>query len=53
MRYGLKGIIPDGLLFRVSSVDQDDRHAFAMHQVFVEDILSAMPVAERKRFAGT
>ena len=53
MRYGLKGMIPDGLLFRVSSIDRDDRHAFAMHQVFVEDILSAMPVAERKRFAGT
>jgi EpsI family protein len=53
MRYGLKGMIPDGLLFRVSSIDQDDRHAFAMHQVFINDILSAMPVVERKRFAGT
>lgn len=53
MRYGLKGMIPDGLLFRVSSVDQDNRHAFAMHQAFIDDILSAMSVVERKRFAGT
>jgi EpsI family protein len=53
MRYGLKGLIPDGLLFRVSSIDQDNQHAFQMHQLFVTDILSAMPPAERKRLSGT
>ena len=53
VRYGLKGLIPDGLLFRVSSVDQDNRRAFEMHQVFINDILSAMPLMERKRLSGT
>jgi EpsI family protein len=53
MRYGLKGLIPDGLLFRVSSIDQDNQHAFEMHQSFVTDILSALPPPERKRISGT
>ena len=53
MRYGLRGLIPDGLLFRVSSVDQDNRRAFEMHQAFINDILSAMPLGERRRFSGT
>jgi EpsI family protein len=52
MRYGLKGLIPDGLLFRVSSIDQDNQHAFEMQQSFVTDILSAMPLSERKRISG-
>lgn len=53
MRYGLKGLVPDGLLFRVSSIDQDNQHAFEMHRSFVTDILSAMPPLERKRISGT
>ncbi|ABB73555.1 EpsI family protein [Nitrosospira multiformis ATCC 25196] len=53
MQYGLRGLIPDGLLFRVSSIDEDNRHAFEMHQAFINDILAAMPVIQRKRFSGT
>jgi EpsI family protein len=53
MRYGLSGMIPDGLLFRVSSIDHDDQHAFRMHQLFVNDILSAISLPDRKRISGT
>ncbi len=53
MQYGLRGLIPDGLLFRVSSIDEDNRHAFEMHHAFINDILAAMPVIQRKRFSGT
>lgn len=53
MHYGLRGLIPDGLLFRVSSIDQDNHHAFEIHQLFVTDILSAMSLKDRKRISGT
>lgn len=53
MRYGLKGLVPDGLLFRVSSIDQDSQRAFEIHQSFIKDILSVMPPLERKRISGT
>ncbi|MEO6563935.1 MAG: exosortase-associated protein EpsI, B-type [Nitrosospira sp.] len=52
MRYGLNGMIPDGLLFRVSSIDQDNLHAFTMHQSFITDILTAIPPSERRRLSG-
>ena len=53
MRYGLNGFIPDGLLFRVSSIDEENKHAFQMHQSFISDILSAISPPERKRVSGT
>jgi EpsI family protein len=53
MRYGLKGFIPDGLLFRVSSIDDNNEHAFQMHQLFITDILSSVSPQERKRISGT
>lgn len=53
MRYGLRGLIPDGLLFRVSSIDQDKEHAFEIQQSFVNEMLSTMSPTEQKRFSGT
>jgi EpsI family protein len=52
MRYGLKGFIPDGLLFRVSSIDDDNEHAFQMHRLFITNILSSVSPQERKRISG-
>lgn len=52
MRYGLKGVIPDGMLFRVSSIDGDSGQAFALHQQFVNDLLEALRPDQRKRFIG-
>lgn len=53
MHYGLRGEIPDGLLFRVSSIDRDSQHAFPLHESFVTDILASMPAPIRKKFSGT
>jgi EpsI family protein len=53
MRYGLRGEIPDGLLFRVSSIDQNSSRAFKTHESFVTEILGAMPSPIRKKFSGT
>ncbi|WP_085314883.1 exosortase-associated protein EpsI, B-type [Derxia lacustris] len=52
MRYGLHGTIPDGLLFRVSSIDRDSAHAFAVQRQFVADLLANLPPALRLRLAG-
>lgn len=35
MRYGFNGQIPDGLLFRISSIDIDTAHAFSVQDSFV------------------
>lgn len=52
MRYGLAGRIPDGLLFRVSSIDSRDEAAFEMQQEFVGQLLAATSPEARARLAG-
>ena len=52
MRYGLKGEIPDGLLFRVSSIDRNSEQAFDIQQSFVEQLLPNIPNEARPRIAG-
>ena len=46
------GQIPDGLLYRVSSIDRDSAHAFAVQQKFVTDMMSAVPAKTRKRLGA-
>jgi EpsI family protein len=52
IRLGLTGQIPDGLLFRVSSIDIDATHAFKMQQKFVADMMVAVPGHARKQLSG-
>lgn len=51
-RYGLKGKIPDGLLFRVSSISPDPEKAFALQSSFVTDLLVASSPIARRQFVG-
>jgi len=46
------GQIPDGLLFRVSSIDKDPKRAFAMQQRFVDDLMGAVPAETRRQLSG-
>ena len=46
------GQIPDGLLFRVSSIDADAVHAFKAQQQFVADMMAAVPPEVRQRLSG-
>jgi EpsI family protein len=50
--YAMKGYVADGLLFRLSSVDPDSAHAFAVHQQFANDLLAVLPADARLRLAG-
>ena len=52
IRLGLTGQIPDGLLFRISSIDSDEDRAFATQQKFVADMMGAVPPAARKQLSG-
>ncbi|MFN0315898.1 MAG: exosortase-associated protein EpsI, B-type [Burkholderiales bacterium] len=52
MRYALSGQIPDGLLFRVSSIDPDPSGAYRVHDQFVDEMLKAIPPADRHRLSG-
>lgn len=52
IRLALTGEIPDGLLFRVSSIDADSRRAFERQQLFTAQMMSAVPPEARKRLSG-
>ena len=52
LRYGLTGRIPDGMLFRVSSIDPDPAQAYRFQDLFVDQLLAAVSLDERKRLSG-
>jgi EpsI family protein len=52
LRLLLTGQIPDGLLFRVSSIDRDAVHAFKVQQQFAADMMGAVPPDVRRRLSG-
>jgi EpsI family protein len=52
LRYGLTGRIPDGMLVRVSSVDDDEARAFAKQEEFLVEFFSALSPDFRKRLLG-
>ncbi|MBT9538258.1 exosortase-associated protein EpsI, B-type [Thiobacillus sp.] len=52
LKFGLTGKIPDGLLFRVSSIQTDDTKAYVIQDNFTRDMLKAMSPAGRQRIVG-
>jgi EpsI family protein len=52
LRMGITGQIPDGLLFRVSSIDNDPARAYVEHDRFVGDLLRAVTDGDRARLTG-
>jgi EpsI family protein len=52
LRYGLTGRIPDGLLFRVSSIDGDAARAYRIQDEFANQLLQAVTPEQRKRLSG-
>ena len=51
VKYGLTGNIPDGMLFRVSSIG-DDEQAYILQQNFIKDLLKSVPAKSRQRLMG-
>ena len=53
MRFRFTGKIPDGLLFRVSSIDPEIARAYAIHASFINQLLAAVTPEQRLRLAGS
>lgn len=53
LAYGLTGKVPDGMLVRVSSIDQDEKNAHRLQDDFIKEMLSVMNPQDRVRVAGT
>ncbi|MDN3920861.1 exosortase-associated protein EpsI, B-type [Roseateles violae] len=43
LRYGLRGIIPDGMLVRVSTINPDEKSAYAVQSKFIAELRQSMP----------
>lgn len=52
LRYGFKGQIPDGLLFRVSSITSDIQSGYGTQQEFVNSLIKALSKQVRLKLAG-
>jgi EpsI family protein len=52
LEYGLSGKIPDGMLVRISSLKTNEREAYQLHDVFIQELLGAVSERDRVRIAG-
>ena len=52
LKHGLLGEIPDGLLFRVSSISRNQQHAFDTQQAFVDQLLNSISGDSRSFLVG-
>lgn len=52
MEYGLRGLVPDGMLVRTSSIDRDAANSFAVQQRFLLDMAKALPPDHVNRILG-
>jgi EpsI family protein len=52
LSYTLTGNIPEGLLFRVSSIDSNEARAHQMQDRFINQLLQTVSPPDRKRLSG-
>lgn len=52
LKFGLTGRIPDGLLFRVSSIQEDESRAYQIQDDFTRAMIKVMKPEERERIIG-
>lgn len=52
MRYSFSGVIPDGMLVRVSSINRDPEQAYRDQEAFVQAMLGALSPQARLRLSG-
>ena len=52
LKYGLTGHVPDGMLVRLSSIDDNEKRAFAEQDKFLHAMLAAMTSDFRRRVMG-
>ena len=52
IKMGLTGQVPDGLLVRISSIDDSTSHAYSVQDTFATDLLTAVSATDRARLSG-
>ncbi|MRW93032.1 EpsI family protein [Duganella sp. FT80W] len=52
LSYGFQGQIPDGLLFRVSSLNESPESGYQLQAQFVQDLMAAVTPHNRLKLAG-
>ena len=52
LSYSTRGLIPDGMLVRVSTIDTDAARGFQVQQGFIEQLGQALPGAQRSLVIG-
>ncbi|WP_124553226.1 exosortase-associated protein EpsI, B-type [Methylophilus methylotrophus] len=52
VNYGLKGIVPDGLLFRVSEINSEIEDSYQLQNDFINQLLLSSPTATRDFLVG-
>jgi EpsI family protein len=53
LKYGLRGIIPDGALMRVSTIGLSEEASYKVQEQFIRDLLGAVAPQDLKFFTGT
>jgi EpsI family protein len=53
LKYGLKGLIPDGALMRVSTIGLPKDASYGLQNAFIHDLLAAIAPQNRRFFTGT
>ena len=52
IRYGLTGVVPDGLLFRVSTIGENIDDEYSVQQQFVAELMNKIAPDARERLLG-
>lgn len=52
LKYGTRGLIPDGVLFRISSIGGDPVAAFELQRRFVDELVRQMSLPAKRLFLG-
>ncbi|MCC7101088.1 MAG: EpsI family protein [Rubrivivax sp.] len=52
LSYSTRGVVPDGMLVRVSSIDTDAEKAFGVQQAFLSAMAANVPAAAQARVLG-
>lgn len=52
LKYGLTGKIPDGLLFRISSIQSDEKLAYQVQDNFSRELIEALSPVGKERIIG-
>ena len=52
LEYGLRGLIPDGTLFRVSTIGVAEKESFPIEERFIRDLIAAVDPDTRAFIVG-